>query len=236
MTLTTSAEDYLKVVWNCHEWSNDPVTVTALAQRLNLSTSSVSEAVRKLTDRGLLAHAPYGDITLTATGQRQALTTVRKHRLLETYLVTHLGYTWDEVHDEAETLEHAVSDTFVERIATQLGNPTHDPHGDPIPTQDGTVPDENHCPLDQLRPGTTAHIARVRDHDPALLRHLHANGLTIGTTIRLLDHNPSAGTLTLEHDGRTTTLGTAIAHGIRTQTTAPRPPTTTPRTRHSTTS
>lgn len=216
MSITSSTEDYLKVVWNAHEWSKAPVTVSALAARLGLSASSVSEAVRKLTDRGLLTHARYGDIALTDEGARQALTMVRKHRLIETFLVTDLGYAWDEVHDEAETLEHAVSDLLIDRIDARLGHPTHDPHGDPIPSATGVLPDEAQVSLVALMPGDSARIARVRDHDPELLRHLETHGVGIGTQIRLIEHNVAAGTLAVEHDNRTTTLGIVAASAIRT--------------------
>ena len=139
---SSSIEDYVKVIYGFTEWQDKPITSSQLAQRLGVANSSVSEMVRKLKDQGLVDHKPYSAIALTGAGLRLALSMVRRHRLIETYLVQELGYSWDEVHDEAELLEHAVSDTFIERMAAKLGNPQRDPHGDPIPSADGTVP----CP------------------------------------------------------------------------------------------
>lgn len=133
-TLTSVAQDYIKVVWGLQEWSDAPVTTKDLAERLGVGPSTVSETVRRLVSQGLLDHERYGAIHLTEQGRRHALDMVRRHRLIETFLVQHLGYTWDEVHDEAEVLEHAVSDLMVHRIDEALGHPTRDPHGDPIPS------------------------------------------------------------------------------------------------------
>jgi DtxR family Mn-dependent transcriptional regulator len=208
-------ENYLKAVFNAREWSEEPVTVGALAARLGLSPSSVSELVRKLTERGLLSHARYGAIELTPEGQRIALAMVRKHRLIETFLVDYLGYTWDEVHEEAEILEHAVSDTFIDRLASRLGEPDHDPHGDPIPRSDGTLPDDNQLRLDTVGVGVRARVARVSDSDPELLRHLDQLGITIGTTLTVNRRHDTAGTIDVEHDGVPTTLGRTAAYAIR---------------------
>ncbi len=136
---SSSIEDYVKVIYSFTEWQDKPITSSQLAQRLGVANSSVSEMVRKLKDQGLVDHKPYSAITLTGPGLRLALAMVRRHRLIETYLVQQLDYSWDEVHDEAELLEHAVSDTFIERVAAQLGDPRRDPHGDPIPTASGEV-------------------------------------------------------------------------------------------------
>ena len=138
-TPSSSIEDYVKVIYSYTEWQDKPITSSQLALRLGVANSSVSEMVRKLKDQGLVDHQPYSAIRLTPEGMRLALSMVRRHRLIETYLVEELGYSWDEVHDEAEMLEHAVSDTFIERMAAKLGHPERDPHGDPIPAADGTV-------------------------------------------------------------------------------------------------
>ncbi|PSR59622.1 DtxR family transcriptional regulator, partial [Nocardia sp. MDA0666] len=139
-SLSSVAQDYLKVIWSAQEWSQEKVSTKLLAERIGVSASTVSEAVRKLADQGLVEHARYGAITLTDNGRRAAVAMVRRHRLIETFLVSELGYGWDEVHDEAEVLEHAVSETLVERIDAKLGHPDRDPHGDPIPSVDGAVP------------------------------------------------------------------------------------------------
>ena len=138
--LSSVAQDYLKVIWTAQEWSQEKVSTKLLAERMSVSASTVSEAVRKLADQGLVEHARYGSITLTEDGRRAAIAMVRRHRLIETFLVNELGYGWDEVHDEAEVLEHAVSETLMERIDAKLGHPDRDPHGDPIPSVDGAVP------------------------------------------------------------------------------------------------
>jgi len=208
-------ENYLKAVYNAAEWSDKPMTVGTLAHRLGISPSSASEQVRKLTDRGLLTHAPYGAIELTGAGRRIALGMVRKHRLIEVFLVDYLGYTWDEVHDEAEVLEHAVSDLFVERLATRLGDPTHDPHGDPIPTAAGVLPESRHQHLDEVPEGTRVRVARVWDDSPDLLRHLDDLGITIDTRLTVTQRHDALGTLTLDRDGTPVVLGLEPARAIR---------------------
>ncbi|WP_234988083.1 metal-dependent transcriptional regulator [Demequina sp. NBRC 110056] len=217
MATDTTMQDYLKAIWNAREWSDAPVTVSVLAARLGLSPSSVSELVRKLADRGLVTHVKYGSISLTDEGRAIALATVRKHRLIETFLVEYLGYGWDEVHDEAEVLEHAVSDEFVDRLAVKLGEPTHDPHGDPIPAADGSLPHEAQVSLDQVSEGERVRIARVSDDDPALLRHLGEIGVDIGVVVDVAAQRPAAGTVDLAVDGSTVTVGTLAARVILTE-------------------
>ncbi|WP_308121830.1 metal-dependent transcriptional regulator, partial [Actinotalea ferrariae] len=168
--LTPVAEDYLKVVWNLQEWSDDPVTPSMLAQRLGIGLPSVSETLGRLAGRGWVEHERYGAVRLTPSGRALAVAMVRRHRLVETWLVEHLGYGWDEVHDEAEVLEHAVSDRFVERLDALLGHPVRDPHGDPVPRADGTVERPDAVPLATLPPGRRGRVARVDDDDPAVLR------------------------------------------------------------------
>lgn len=217
MATETTIEDYLKAVWNATEWSDAPVTVTMLATRLGLSPSSVSEIVRKLTDRGLLTHPRYGSVTLTDEGRAIALATVRKHRLIETFLVEYLGYEWDEVHDEAEVLEHAVSDDFVERLAERLGQPTHDPHGDPIPGADGVLPVEERTELTGVADGTRVRVARVSDDDPELLRHLRDVGVELGATVDVVTQREAAGTVDVSIGGEKVTLGLPAARAILTE-------------------
>ena len=138
--LTMVAQDYLKIIWTTQEWSHEKVSTKLLAERLGVSASTASESIRKLAVQGLVHHEKYGAVTLTDRGRHAALAVVRRHRLLETFLVSELGYRWDEVHDEAEILEHAVSDLMLDRIDAKLGYPTRAPHGDPIPAADGQVP------------------------------------------------------------------------------------------------
>ena len=183
--LSPSTQDYLKGIWSLGEWDPAGVTITALAERLGVRTSTASDGVRKLADQGFVEHAPYGAIVLTPSGTAHALTMVRRHRLLETYLASELGYSWDEVHDEAETLEHAVSDAFIARIDAVLGHPTRDPHGDPIPPAAGapTLPDA--VPLAALPAGASATVARISDASPERLRAFAAAGIVPDAVVTL---------------------------------------------------
>ena len=192
---SSSIEDYVKVIYGFTEWQAKPITSSQLAQRLGVANSSVSEMVRKLKDQGLVDHKPYSAITLTPAGVRLALSMVRRHRLIETYLVQELGYSWDEVHDEAELLEHAVSDTFIERMATKLGNPQRDPHGDPIPAADGTVLLPPAHLLAELDEGHTGRITRISDENPDLLRYLAAEEIDLDAEVEVLGRRPFGGAL-----------------------------------------
>ncbi|PPK92268.1 DtxR family Mn-dependent transcriptional regulator [Kineococcus xinjiangensis] len=212
--LTSTTEDYLKEVWTAREWTDEPVTTSLLAQRMGFSRSTVSEAVRKLTDQGLLAHERYGSIELTEEGRAAAVGMVRRHRLIETFLVEYLGYGWDEVHDEAEVFEHAVSDKFVERLAQRLGDPDRDPHGDPIPRRDGTFPDLPATRLDAAGVGRPLQVARVSDSAPDLLRYLGEVGITLDVVLTVLARQEFAGTLLVEAAGRRFDLGLPAAASI----------------------
>ncbi|MCR6711170.1 MAG: metal-dependent transcriptional regulator [Demequina sp.] len=184
--LSPSTQDYLKALWSLGEWDPDAVTVTALAERLGVRTSTASDGLRKLAAQGFLEHAPYGAIVLTESGTAHALAMVRRHRLLETYLASELGYSWDEVHDEAESLEHAVSDLFLERIDRQLGHPTRDPHGDPIPPAAGVHSTPDAVPLSSLPVGASATVARISDSSPDRLRAFAAAGILPDAVVTVL--------------------------------------------------
>lgn len=196
-TLTTVAQDYLKVIWTAGEWSGEQVSTKMLAERIGVSASTVSEAVRKLSDQGLVDHARYGSISLTERGRAAAVAMVRRHRLIETYLVGELGYGWDEVHDEAEVLEHAVSDLMIERIDTKLGHPERDPHGDPIPARDGTIPAPRARTLVDFADGECGVVARISDSDPAMLRYFDTIGIALDVTITVIERRDYAGTLSV---------------------------------------
>jgi DtxR family Mn-dependent transcriptional regulator len=202
---SSSIEDYVKVIYGFTEWQDKPITSSQLAQRLGVANSSVSEMVRKLKDQGLVDHKPYSAITLTPAGIRLALSMVRRHRLIETYLVQELGYSWDEVHDEAELLEHAVSDTFIERMAAKLGDPQRDPHGDPIPTADGAVLMPEAHLLGELDPGHTGRITRISDENPDLLRYLAAENIDLDADVEVMGRKPFGGALVvrINNAGRT---------------------------------
>ncbi|ROP27050.1 metal-dependent transcriptional regulator [Pseudokineococcus lusitanus] len=188
--LTPSAENYLKVVWGLGEWSSEPVTAGLLADRLGLRVSTVSDGVRKLTERGLLDHAPYGAIRLTEAGRTVAVSMVRRHRVIETFLVEMLGYGWDEVHEEADVLEHAVSDRLVERLHEVLGRPARDPHGDPIPSASGALDPPAAVALADAAAGGDVTVVRVSDDDPARLRDFAARGLVPGAVVHVPEDGP----------------------------------------------
>jgi DtxR family transcriptional regulator, Mn-dependent transcriptional regulator len=176
-----AVEDYVKVIYAHTEWQPEPITTGLLAARLGLAASSVTEMVKKLAARGLVAHEPYGAIELTPDGTALALRMLRRHRLIESWLVQHVGYGWDEVHDEAEVLEHAMSDRLLDALDAQLGFPTSDPHGDPIPAADGTVT----VPAAKLLSESPAggRVVRISDRDSELLRRLESAGIMVGTVI-----------------------------------------------------
>ncbi|MGW0249375.1 metal-dependent transcriptional regulator [Nocardia goodfellowii] len=195
--LTSVAQDYLKVIWTAQEWSQEKVSTKLLAERIGVSASTVSEAVRKLADQGLVQHARYGSITLTEHGRRAAVAMVRRHRLIETFLVNELGYGWDEVHDEAEVLEHAVSELLMARIDAKLGYPDRDPHGDPIPSVDGAVPTPPARQLSDFAAGETGRVARISDSDPDMLRYFDSVGIALDTAITVVERRDFAGTIAL---------------------------------------
>ena len=173
-------EDYVKVIYAHTEWQSEHITTGALAARLGLAASSVTEMVKKLVAQGLVVHEPYGAIELTREGTGLALRMLRRHRLIETWLVSQFGYRWDEVHDEAEVLEHSMSDRLLAAIDAQLGHPTRDPHGDPIPAPDGSVTRPAAAPLTDLDGGV---VVRISDRDPLLLRRFEAEGIVVDAVV-----------------------------------------------------
>ncbi|MCI1832109.1 MAG: metal-dependent transcriptional regulator [Bifidobacterium sp.] len=188
--LSPNAQDYLKVIWGLHDWGQSAVQPSDLANKAGVKPSTISGAVAKLVAGGYATHDPYGAIELTASGTRFALRMVRKHRLLETFLVSTLKYGWDEVHTEADSLEHAASDMMIDRIDDLLGHPTTDPHGDPIPQPDGTVPPVSSLPLARASEGSLVRIDRVSDEDPQLLRYLETHKVSIGSTVLVGERGP----------------------------------------------
>ncbi len=215
--LPSSAQGYLKVIWKLQEWSVAPVTTSSIALAAHVTPSTASEAVKKLASQHLVTHVRYGHVTLTEQGRLLAVSMVRRHRLLETLLVTTYGYRWDQVHDEAEVLEHAVSDLFIDRIDESLGHPTRDPHGDPIPTSSGAIHVPDTISLFELEADALVRVERVSDEDPDLLRHLTEHGIGYGTTLEIrhggpysesVDANAGAG-------ASSTSLGPAAQAAIR---------------------
>lgn len=183
--LTPIAQDYLKVIWSAVEWGDPPITTKGLAARFATTQANVSETMRRLDVQGLVNYQPYKPVTLTSLGESLAVAMVRRHRLLETYLARALDYGWEEVHDEAERLEHAVSDVFLDRIDQLLGHPRTDPHGDPIPGPHGDwTPQTDAIKLSQAEPGQYR-VVRVADTDPEQLSRLRSEHLEPGSTVQV---------------------------------------------------
>lgn len=217
--LTAVAQDYLKVIWTAQEWSREKVSTKMLAQKIGVSASTASESIRRLAEQGLVDHEKYGAVALTDTGRRAALAMVRRHRLLETFLVHELGYGWDEVHDEAEVLEHAVSERLIARIEAKLGFPRRDPHGDPIPGSDGRVPTPPARQLWACADGDTGTVARISDADPEMLRYFDSVGISLDSRLRVLKRRDFAGVISVAIEsagGAQTTveLGSPAAQAI----------------------
>ncbi|GAA2942467.1 manganese-binding transcriptional regulator MntR [Microbacterium luteolum] len=197
-----AADDYLKTVYAHTEWQDAPITPSVLAGKLGIAPSSVTEMVKKLAAAGLVSHVPYGAVRLTDAGTQRALAMVRRHRLIETWLVREFDYGWDEVHDEAEVLEHTISDRLLEGIDERLGRPRFDPHGDAIPDASGVVEREPFVLLADAPAGHVGHVLRVDDRDPDLLRALEGAGVEIGTTLAVTaDGVRLGGTDTVLPDG-----------------------------------
>ena len=195
--MNVAIEDYVKVIYAHTEWQPEPITTSVLAGRLGLAASSVTEMVKKLGAQGLVSHRPYGAIQLTPDGTTLALRMVRRHRLIETWLVRHVGYSWDEVHDEAEVLEHSMSDRLLDALDAQLGHPTRDPHGDPIPSRDGILALPPARLLASLGVGESGIVVRISDRDPLLLRRLEAEGITLDTEFEVVERGEAATTVAL---------------------------------------
>ena len=183
----TAVEDYVKCIYAHTEWQPEPITPKVLADRLGIAPSSVTQMVKKLAAGGFITHVPYGPLTLTTAGRMRATAVVRRHRLIETWLVRELGYSWDEVHDEAEVLEHAISDRLLEAINAHLGQPATDPHGDPIPAADGSTARVPAVLLADAPPGHAGTVLRVSDRDPAILRALADVGIGPGSQLTVVD-------------------------------------------------
>lgn len=182
-----AADDYLKTVYTHTEWQDAPITPSQLAAKLGIAPSSVTEMVKKLAAAGLVSHVPYGAVRLTDAGTARALAMVRRHRLIETWLVREFDYAWDEVHDEAEVLEHTISDRLLEGIDARLGRPRFDPHGDAIPDAAGHVAREAFVLLADAPSGHRGRVLRVDDRDPELLRALETAGVGVGRELRVTD-------------------------------------------------
>jgi DtxR family Mn-dependent transcriptional regulator len=195
-----SVEDYLKAVYTLTQ-RGEQASTSAVAAALGVQPSSVTGMVKRLAERGLLEHVPYRGVHLTRRGHREALRVLRRHRILETYLTERLDYSWDDVHDEAERLEHAASDRLIEAMAGALDDPSHDPHGAPIPTATGEIEATDDTTLADAEAGEAVVIRAVQDGDPARLRFLEARGLLPGVRVEVVARQPFDGPLTLRIRG-----------------------------------
>jgi DtxR family Mn-dependent transcriptional regulator len=221
--LTAPAEDYLKTIYEL-ERDGAAAGTNEIAARLDIAPASVSGMVRRLADQGFVEHEPYRGVRLTDSGRVNALRMLRRHRILECYLTAVLGYRWDDVHDEAERLEHAASDELIERMAAALGHPTVDPHGAPIPTADGVVDERRHRTLADLAIGIPARVVRMADEDGSFLRYVAELGVTPGAAIEVTGRAPFDGPLEVLVDGCVRAMGTAAAARVFIEETAAHAP------------
>lgn len=192
--ISNSIQDYLKAIYRLAE-AQESVSTTSIAVAMDVAPASVTNMVKRLAEMKLVRHTPYYGVELTPSGRKIALEVIRHHRLLEAYLKEALGYSWDAVHAEAEKLEHHISEEFEDKIAASLGNPTHDPHGDPIPTKDGHIAPAATRRLTEAESGQSGRIVRVDDDDPALLRYLGELGITPQETFTVTAKAPFGGPL-----------------------------------------
>lgn len=207
---TQAVEDYLKTIYEL-QTSGGKVSTTGLAEQLGVAPASVTGMVKKLAAMKLLKHEPYRGVQLTKAGEKIALEVIRHHRLVESYLTEALGVPWDKVHAEADKWEHVISEEMEDRISAKLGHPTTDPHGAPIPTRNGSLPETEVRRLSELEPGERAVVAEVSDHDPELLRYLAEMGLFPQARVRVISTAPFQGPITIEISGRERAVGREVA-------------------------
>ena len=214
---SSAVEDYAKAIYSLQDGEGN-VSISALAQRLEVTPASASAMVRKLAELGLVTHERYRGVRLTEAGTRLALEMVRHHRLLELFLAESLGVPWDRVHQEAEVLEHVLSEELEALIAAKLGNPTHDPHGDPIPSADLVMAEEETERLSSLEPGTEGTLVRVSDAEPEMLRYLSELGIAPGASLQVIERQPFGGPLFVRFGDETHALGGQLAESMRVRT------------------
>src|SRR6266487_3460202 len=213
--MSSAVEDYAKAIYALERRGEGAVSTNALAERLGVTPASASGMVKRLDEMGLVSHEPYRGVQLTSEGLRLALEVIRHHRLLELYLAEQLGVPWDRVHAEAEVLEHVLSEELEELIATKLGNPTRDPHGDPIPTRDGRIEERPTASLQDLEPGDAGVFVRVSDAHPQMLRYLSERGIAPGDRLEVIDKQPFDGPLFARFGDDVHVLGGELARSMR---------------------
>ena len=212
---TEAVEDYAKTIYALAGRETGPVGTSALAAMLGVSPGTVTTMVKRMADGGLVEYEPYHGVQLTAAGERVALEVIRHHRLLESYLADALGMPWDQVHDEAEVLEHYISEDLERLIAEKLGDPSRDPHGDPIPSAELDIADQATLALTELEPGDAATFERVSDRDSEMLRYLGRRGIHPGVELVLRAREPFEGPLFVEVEGNEHVLGHRLAAAMR---------------------
>ncbi len=210
-----TVENYVKAIYQrCSAGGGRPATTGEIAEALGVSPGTVTSMLKTLSETNLATYTPYEGVQLTSAGERLALRVLRRHRLIELFLVRTLDLSWDEVHEEAEHMEHAVSDLLVDRIDAYLGFPPADPHGDPIPRADGTIAETASRALAACEQGEKIQLVRVLDQSPEFLRYLSSTGLPLGATGEVVARQPAAGVVTIRVDGNETTLGLDAAEKL----------------------
>src|SRR3954462_6238529 len=213
--VSSAVEDYAKAIYALEQREHGAVSTNALAERMGVTAASASSMVKRLDGLGLVTHVPYRGGKLTPAGSKVALEVLRHHRLLERYLAEELGVPWDRVHDEAEVLEHVLSEDLEELIAAKLGYPTRDPHGDPIPTPDGRIEESPTEALHDVEPGCSGVFVRVSDSDPEMLRYLAARGIKPGDDFEVVEKQPFDGPLFARFGSEVHVIGGALAAAMR---------------------
>ena len=213
--MTAAVEDYAKAIYALQTRRGSTVNTNALAERLGVTPASASNMAKKLGAIGLVEHHPYRGVKLTRQGERVALEVLRHHRLLELYLTESLDVPWDRVHKEAEVLEHVLSEELEELIARKLGNPTHDPHGDPIPTRELRIEEGHTRSMQSLESGAAGRFVRISDSDPEMLRYLAERGIAPGDEFEVVDKQPFGGPVSARFGDRVLVLGGGLARAMR---------------------
>ena len=212
---TAAVEDYAKAIYSLTGWGSETASTNDLAERLGVKAGSVSAMIKKLDEAGLVERVPYHGVRLTSEGTRVAMQVLRRHRLLELFLAEVLDVPWDRVHDEAEVLEHALSEDLTELISAKLGDPAFDPHGDPIPDRDLAIAETETVALADLAPGDSARFVRVSDSNPEMLAYLSECGIGVGDELELVARQPFDGPITVRIDRESHVLGLTLARAMR---------------------
>lgn len=219
--LSQAVEDYLKVIYKLQP-EGEPVSTSDIARAMDVSSASVTNMIKRLAQLGLVEYESYRGVTVTETGEKVALEIIRHHRLLELYLREVMGYSWDKIHEEAEHLEHHISEEFEEKLDELLGYPTHDPHGDPIPTREGEMAEFTTDALSEMEAGTSVVVQRVSDTDPEMLSYLEEVGLLPGTSVHILEKGPFHGPIRVRIGEHERVVGHRIASNVFVEPTAKR--------------